>query len=67
MDIRGAFVSDTMVDKQASLESLELQEITKIITGESSIDAFDTFVQNWKANGGDTITQEMQEYIDSLG
>ena len=46
MDIRGAFVSDTMVDKQASLESLELQEITKIITGESSIDAFDTFVQN---------------------
>ncbi len=67
MDIRGAFVSDTMVDKQASLESLELQEITKIITGESSIDAFDTFVETWKANGGDTITQEMQEYIDSLG
>ena len=66
MDIRGAFVSDTMVDKQASLESLELQEITKIITGESSIDAFDTFVETWKANGGDTITQEMQEYIDSL-
>ncbi|MFR8001515.1 MAG: hypothetical protein ACLU62_01195 [Hydrogeniiclostridium sp.] len=66
MDVRGAFVSDTMVDRQASLESLELQEITKIITGESSIDAFDTFVQNWKANGGDTITQEMQEYIDSL-
>ena len=67
MDIRGAFVSDTMVDKLASLESLELQEITKIITGESSIDAFDTFVETWKANGGDTITQEMQEYIDSLG
>ncbi len=66
-DVRGSFVSETMVDKQASLESLEVQEITKIITGESSIDAFDTFVQNWKANGGDDITAEMQEFVDARG
>lgn len=65
-DIRGAFVSETMVEKWASLESLELQEITKIITGESPIDAFDTFVANWQANGGETITQEMNEFYNNI-
>ena len=37
----------------------------KIVMGEESIDAFDRFVEEWKAQGGDMITEEVQEYVDS--
>lgn len=33
----------------------------KIIIGEASLDDFDTFVKEWKAEGGDEITAEVQE------
>ena len=33
----------------------------KIIIGEEPVDSFDTFVKEWKAEGGDEITAEVQE------
>ena len=38
----------------------------KIITGEETIDAFDRFVENFYANGGDAITEEVNEWYASL-
>ena len=34
-------------------------------TGKVGIDAFDSFVEEWKASGGDEITKEVQEELDA--
>jgi len=44
------------------LLKMELETFTKIVMGESSIDAFDEFVANWKKLGGDTITDEVAKW-----
>lgn len=44
----------------AALNDLEDQTFTKIIKGQS-IDSFDKFVTQWKAEGGDEITKEVNE------
>jgi putative aldouronate transport system substrate-binding protein len=49
-----------MAEKGATLGKMELDIFTKIIMGESSIDAFDEFVTNWKKLGGDEITKEVE-------
>lgn len=51
----------TMVEKGVTLQKLEMETFTKIIVGESPIDAFDDFVANWKKLGGDQITAEVTE------
>jgi putative aldouronate transport system substrate-binding protein len=33
-----------------------------IITGQKPLDAFDEYVKTWKAQGGDVITQEINEW-----
>ncbi|WP_162341514.1 extracellular solute-binding protein [Paenibacillus paridis] len=52
----------TLVEKGSTLEKMELETFTKIIMGESSIDAFDEFVTNWKNLGGDAITAEVAKW-----
>lgn len=52
----------TMVEKEATLLKMELETFTKIVMGESSIDAFDEFVVNWKNLGGDKITEEVAKW-----
>lgn len=61
-DKRGSFVSPTMIENQATLDKMELEIITRIITGDASVDEFDNFVKQWKTLGGDLITQEMNEW-----
>ncbi|WP_127578949.1 extracellular solute-binding protein [Paenibacillus koleovorans] len=51
----------TMVDKGSTLKDMEIQTITKIITG-SSIDEFDKFVKDWKSLGGDKIIEEVNAW-----
>lgn len=53
----------TMVAKGVILDRLELETFTKIIVGESPIEAFDVFVDNWKKLGGDQMTKEVAEAI----
>ncbi len=48
-----------------NLEKLQSETFLKIVMGEASIDTFDTFVEDWYAQGGDIITEEVQEVVDS--
>ena len=56
--------TETMVTDWWSLENLESDTFLKIVTGESSLDEFDRFVENWYQNGGETITKEVRAEIE---
>jgi putative aldouronate transport system substrate-binding protein len=51
----------TMETEWATLETMEDEVYLQILTGDTDITAFDEFVANWKALGGDTITQEVKD------
>ena len=51
----------TMVRRWSTLLALQDETFVKIISGSQPIEAFDTFVEQWKAQGGDTIAQELAE------
>lgn len=53
----------TMNTKSATLEKLRLETFVKIIYGNTSMDEFDNFVENWKKLGGDQITAEVNEVV----
>ena len=55
----------TMVEKQAYLDKLQIETFTQIIMGTQPIEAFDEFVNNWNANGGEDITAEVNEWYSS--
>lgn len=48
------------------LNKSEQETFSKIIYGSSPIEAFDTFVKEWKSSGGDAITDEINEWYDSV-
>ncbi|OGX68663.1 MAG: hypothetical protein A2189_05275 [Paenibacillus sp. RIFOXYA1_FULL_44_5] len=52
----------TMADKGASLNTLQNEEITKIIMGEVPVSDFDNFVASWKKLGGDQETKEVNDW-----
>jgi putative aldouronate transport system substrate-binding protein len=51
----------TMESKWSNLLSMEKEMVMKVITGKSDISAYDEFIKKWKAEGGDTILQEVAE------
>lgn len=55
--------SPSMESLWTTLETLEEEFFLKVLTGETSIDEFDSFVEQWNALGGDTITQEINEMV----
>jgi len=54
----------TMESKGELLTKLETESYLKIIYGDEPLDYFDEFVKQWKANGGDQITQEVNEWYE---
>jgi putative aldouronate transport system substrate-binding protein len=50
--------------KWANLQALEAAAFTKIIMGTAPVDSFDQFVKDWKAQGGDAVTAEIQASIE---
>jgi putative aldouronate transport system substrate-binding protein len=48
------------------LNQMELETFVKIVYGELPLEAFDEFVKNWKANGGDEVTKEMNEWYKEV-
>jgi putative aldouronate transport system substrate-binding protein len=52
----------TMSTKGAYLKKLMMQAFTDIITGTAPLSSFDTFVTQWKAQGGDQITAEVRDW-----
>ncbi len=57
--------TDGMAEYNATLQKLQLETYTKIITGSASIDEFDAFVENWYQLGGEQITKEVNEWLAS--
>jgi multiple sugar transport system substrate-binding protein/putative aldouronate transport system substrate-binding protein len=53
--------TETMGTKWANLKKMEDETVLKIIMGAAPISAFDKFVKDWKAQGGDEITKEVRE------
>lgn len=51
----------TMVQRQANLQRLEEEVMTKIVLG-APLDEFDKFVEDWKRLGGDDMTREVNEW-----
>lgn len=55
--------TETMVERFNSMEEMMDTEITKIITGESEVEAgFNAMVESWYAMGGKQITAEVNEW-----
>ncbi|MEZ4868600.1 MAG: extracellular solute-binding protein [Caldilineaceae bacterium] len=55
----------TMVEKGVDLQKLLDENILSIIIGEKPLSAFDDMVAQWKAQGGEQITQEVNEWWSS--
>lgn len=56
----------TMKSKMDYLKKIESQTFNEIIYGKQPVEAFDKFVAAWKAGGGDQITQEVNDWYDSV-
>jgi putative aldouronate transport system substrate-binding protein len=53
----------TMERRWANLQKMENETFFKIVLGGLELDAFDQFVEKWKAEGGTTIIKEIDEEI----
>lgn len=53
--------TDTMKSNQANLDKLEEETFIKIIIGELTTEDFDKFVEDWNAQGGAQICEELAE------
>lgn len=58
--------TDTMKKKWEQLQTMEKQVYTNIIYGKEDPSAFDQFVEDWKAQGGDDITKEVNEWYQTV-
>ncbi|CAM4282743.1 extracellular solute-binding protein [Saccharibacillus endophyticus] len=58
--------TETMKSKLDYLNKMENQVFNEIIYGKSPVDAFDAFAQSWQSGGGEQITQEVNEWYDSV-
>ncbi|CAK4836540.1 unnamed protein product [Aphanomyces euteiches] len=56
-------ITPTMETKWANLDKLENEAFLKIILGNQPIDSFDKFVDQWKAQGGNEITKEVNDAL----
>jgi putative aldouronate transport system substrate-binding protein len=52
-----------ITSKWSNLQTMESAAFLKIILGTAPIDSFDQFVTDWKAQGGDAVTAEIQASI----
>ena len=55
--------TDGMAEKNATLEKLQLETFTQIITGNASVDEYDRYVQHWLDLGGKQITDEVNKWL----
>lgn len=56
----------TMVSRGDYLQTQELETFSKIIYGEIPLDNFDSFVDDWKSSGGEDMTLEVNEWLDTV-
>ncbi|MNI71367.1 hypothetical protein D3C73_1272360 [compost metagenome] len=67
--VRSVFYGSTpsMPAVWPKLQTLESETFLNIIVGETPVSAFDDFVKDWKRMGGDLITREVSEIVNSAG
>ncbi|MEK3901765.1 MULTISPECIES: extracellular solute-binding protein [unclassified Paenibacillus] len=58
--------TETQLSRGDMLEKLEKEILNKIIYDKASVDEFDTFVEKWKTTGGDKVTDEVNEWYESI-
>lgn len=58
-------MTETMKTNQVDLDKLQEETFVAIVTGAKPIDAFDTFVTDWMARGGEQITKEVNELVSN--
>lgn len=62
-----SYAPTTSVDsKWTSLKKLEEQAFFKMILGSTPVDSFDQFVSDWKSQGGDQVTTDIQAEINQM-
>ena len=52
----------TMIERGSDLNKLHAETVLGIMIGEKPLSAFDEFVDQWKSQGGDQMTQEVNEW-----
>ncbi|WP_028548155.1 extracellular solute-binding protein [Paenibacillus sp. UNC451MF] len=57
-------ITKSMEMKWTNLAKLEDESFLRIIVGDKPLDYFDTFVTEWKKQGGDDVTKEVQAEVD---
>ena len=57
--------TETMETNGVNLKKMEEETFSKIVMGKADISEFDTFVENWKSQGGDQILKEINEELSS--
>lgn len=57
--------TETMQLKQSVLDKLMVETIIDIVNG-ADLSKFDSFVEQWKNQGGDEITKEVNEWYESM-
>jgi len=57
--------TETMSELEGQLKSMAEEAINNIIVGIDGVDAFDKFVADWYANGGEAWTKEVNEWYAS--
>ncbi|WP_334073289.1 MULTISPECIES: sugar ABC transporter substrate-binding protein [Paenibacillus] len=55
--------TESMQQSWANLQKMEQEDFIRIIMGDQPLDYFDTFVSNWKAQGGDQIIKEIETEV----
>ncbi|ANE49120.1 hypothetical protein SY83_22465 [Paenibacillus swuensis] len=56
----------TYSEKWTLLNTLETETFIKIVYGKAKPEAFDQFVKDWKAKGGDAITEEVNAWYEEV-
>ena len=56
----------TMTSNGATLDQMRDEIFTKIIVGQIPIDEFDSYVDSWKNMGGNSITQEVNDWYKEV-
>ncbi|TBL80547.1 extracellular solute-binding protein [Paenibacillus thalictri] len=59
-------ITKSMETKWANLTKLEDEAFIRIIVGDKPVDYFDTFVTEWKKQGGDDVTKEVAKEAERL-
>lgn len=54
--------TQAMQEVQPDLDTLESQTFIDIVVGNQDLDAFDTFVEEWKSSGGEVMTKDVNDW-----